>query len=244
MHVHFIQHELFEAPGAFLIWAKRKGLKTTFSKVFEYEPLPDSIDGIDILIVLGGPQNPNTTLEECPHFNVNDEISFIKKCIKNGKAVIGVCLGSQLIGHALGSEFEHSPESEIGVFPIQLTNEGSNDEMLQHFISPLFVGHWHNDMPGLTPDCKILATSEGCPRQIVAYSDRVYGFQCHLELTREVVELLIANDEDILKNNSQHRFIQEADEILNYNYTEMNNNLYLFLDKFITKLNKEKETTK
>lgn len=238
MHIHFIQHELFEAPGAFLIWAKRKELRITFSKVFDNEPLPDSIDKIDILIVLGGPQNPNTTLEECPHFNANNEISFIKKCIENDKVVIGVCLGSQLISHALNSQFAHSPEKEIGVFPIQLTKEGLQDEKLKHFSPSLLVGHWHSDMPGLTPDCKILATSEGCPRQIVSYSDKVYGFQCHLELTLEAVKLLVDHDKDI-SSNTQHRFIQNPDDIVNYDYTEMNNNLYLFLDKFITGLSVE-----
>ncbi len=52
--------------------------------------------------------------------------------------------------------------------------------MFSHFGKTLEVGHWHNDMPGLTPEAKIIAYSEGCPRQIVAYSDRVFGFQCHM----------------------------------------------------------------
>ena len=34
-----------------------------------------------------------------------------------------------------------------------------------------------------------MASSEGCPRQIVKYSDRVYGFQCHMEFDAEVIEL-------------------------------------------------------
>ena len=233
MHIHFIQHENFEAPGALLVWAKMRGYEITFSKVYEYQPLPDSIGEIDMLIVMGGPQSPETTAEECPHFNAKAEITFIQKFINEKKAVIGVCLGAQLIGNALGTKFEQSPEKEIGVFPIQLTEEGLQDEKLIHFGSSLPVGHWHSDMPGLTAESKVLATSKGCPRQIIAYSDRVYGFQCHLELTSDIIEALIANDEDLLLNNVQHRFIQKPHEIRNYDYTEMNDKLILFLDKFV-----------
>ena len=238
LRIHFIQHEAFEAPGAFLAWAEKKRCYITFSRVYESQPLPASVENIDMLIVLGGPQSPDTTREACPYFNARAEMALIQKCVAEKKAVIGVCLGAQLIGNALGAQFEHSPEKEIGVFPIHLTEEGLRDEKVLHFTSPLRVGHWHSDMPGLTPECKVLAVSEGCPRQIIAYSNRVYGFQCHLELTADMVELLVANDKDIWLNNTRHRFIQKPQEILNYDYTEMNDCLCLFMDKLSSDMNK------
>ena len=231
MNVHFIQHETFEAPGAFLEWAKQKNYTSTFSKVYENQPLPQKTDNIDLLIVMGGPQSPNTTQEECPHFNAKAEITLIQKCIQAGKAVVGVCLGAQLIGQALGAEVAHSPEKEIGVFPIHLTEYGLKDEKINHFGSTLPVGHWHSDMPGLTTNCNILATSIGCPRQIVAYSGLVYGFQCHMELTLEVVDLLIAEELDFLSNNTTYKFVQKPDAIRGYDYSEMNDKLFSFLDK-------------
>ncbi|SDC05851.1 type 1 glutamine amidotransferase [Niabella drilacis] len=231
MKVHFIQHEIFEAPGAYYGWAKERNHTITFSKVYENQPLPNTAGNIDMLVVMGGPQSPQTTNEECPHFNAKAEIALIQKTITAGKAVVGVCLGSQLIGEALGAKTENSPEKEIGVFPIQLTKDGLKDEKVNHFGSILPVGHWHSDMPGLTPESKILATSIGCPRQIIAYSNLVYGFQCHMELTPEVIELLIAEDEDFLTNSTTHKFVQKPDEIRSFDYTVMNGKLFRFLDK-------------
>jgi len=231
MLVHFIQHEVFEAPGAYLEWAKKRNHAVVFSKVHENPSLPERSENIDLLIVLGGPQNPGTTKEDCPHFDAEAEITMIRKCIDAGKPVVGVCLGAQLVGEALGAKFEHSPEREIGVFPIQLTKDGLEDEKTSHFGSVLPVGHWHSDMPGLTPQSRILATSPGCPRQIVAYSDLVYGFQCHMEFNPEVVELLIAEETDFLTNNTAHRFVQKPDEIRGFDYTEMNGKLFGFLDR-------------
>ncbi|MFC0776573.1 type 1 glutamine amidotransferase [Flavobacterium sp. HJSW_4] len=233
MNIHFIQHETYEAPGAYLNWAESRNHEITFSKVYENEALPDSANSIDMLIVMGGPQSPNTTLEECPHFNAEAEIALIQKCISAGKAVVGVCLGSQLIGEALGANFGHSPEKEIGVFPITLTGEGLTDEKINHFGKSLKVGHWHNDMPGLTKESKVLAFSKGCPIQIVSYSDLVYGFQCHMELTTEVVSLLIESETDLLAKSKKHQFIQNPQEILSHDFAEMNEKLFQFLDKLI-----------
>ncbi|MBE8727936.1 type 1 glutamine amidotransferase [Flavobacterium hungaricum] len=231
MNVHIIQHEDFEAPGAYLEWAVSRKHAVTFSKVYLGQPLPETVTNIDLLLIMGGPQSPDTTIEECPHFDAKAEIDLIQNAVKNNKAVIGVCLGSQLIGEALGASFENSPEKEIGVFPIQLTADGITDPKINHFGSELAVGHWHNDMPGLTAKSKILASSKGCPRQIISYSDLVYGFQCHMELNPEVAELLIAIDEEFLSTNTKHQFVQNPDTIRSFDFTEMNRKLFDFLDK-------------
>jgi len=180
---------------------------------------------------MGGPQSPDTTRDECAYFDATAEIALIRQAMQAGKKVLGVCLGAQLIGEAAGGHFEPSPEKEIGVFPIALTAAGLNDAALAHWGATLPVGHWHSDMPGLTPESKVLATSAACPRQIIAYADHVYGFQCHMEFTREVVELLIA-EEEAFAVRENYRFVQSPDEIRNFDYDEMNRKLYGFLDRW------------
>ncbi|HAT3903875.1 TPA: type 1 glutamine amidotransferase [Citrobacter koseri] len=231
MRVHFIVHESFEAPGAYETWARNQGHDVTYSRVYAGEVLPANAEGIDFLIVMGGPQDPAITLEECPHFDSKGEQALIASAVLAGKAVIGICLGSQLIGEALGAPFAHSPEKEIGKFPITLTEDGCKDEMFSHFAKTLEVGHWHNDMPGLTPEAKIIAFSEGCPRQIVSYSDHVFGFQCHMELTLEVVEQLIAHSEKDLSLAAEYRFVNTPAELRAHDYSEMNQVLFRFMDK-------------
>nr|WP_301336086.1 hypothetical protein [Pseudoalteromonas sp. SCSIO_11900] len=68
--------------------------------------------------------------------------------ITANKIELGVCLGSQLIGEALGAAYQPSPEKEIGKFATTLTDAGLNHPLFSHFGSELNVGHWHNDMPG------------------------------------------------------------------------------------------------
>ena len=231
MHIYFIVHEHFEAPGAYLHWAQERGYTTGWSRVYAGDPLPANADAFDMLVVLGGPQSPRTTLAECAYFDTHAEQNLIAQAIAAGRIVIGICLGSQLIGEALGAPFSHSPEKEIGKFPITLTEDGRKDEMFSHFGKTLAVGHWHNDMPGLTAETVILAKSAGCPRQIVQFSDKVFGFQCHMEFTAEAVEGLIQHSEQELAEAKGKPFIRSVEEMRGHDYREMNQKLWSFLDK-------------
>ncbi|MGK5510231.1 glutamine amidotransferase-related protein [Brevibacillus formosus] len=148
---------------------------------------------------------------------------------------MGVCLGAQLIGEALGAKYEHSPEKEIGCFPITFTDEGKSKEMFSHFGTTSVVGHWHIDMPGLTNRSKVIAYSEGCPRQIVEYQEFVYGFQCHMEFNPELINLLMKHSEPELFDDKNNRFIQLPAQLRNNDYVTMNKNLFTFLDKWMNR---------
>ncbi|WP_057490940.1 glutamine amidotransferase-related protein [Streptococcus orisasini] len=232
MRIHFIVHESFEAPGAYLAWAALRGHEVSLTKVYRYEPLPESAADFDMLIVMGGPQSPQTTKAECPYFDAAAEIALLQSAMAADKIIIGVCLGAQLLGEAYGATVEHSPEKEIGNFPISLTDAGLADVGLKAFGKGLTVGHWHGDMLGLSETAQVLAISQGCPRQIVKYSDKHYGFQCHLEFTQDLVANLLAQEADFDQTVQHHKYVQEAELIQGFDYKEMNEKLFSFLDSF------------
>lgn len=230
MKIHIIQHESFEAPAAVTKWAESKSHQIDSTRLYLNEQLPSSVDHFDLLVIMGGPQSPATTIEECPHFNAKQEIDFIRKAIEEDKAVLGVCLGAQLIGEAFGAKFDHSPNREIGVFEVSLTDAGKNDPYFSSFPPHFLVGHWHGDMPGLTESSEVLAYSKGCPRQIVRYSPKVYGFQCHFEFTPDAILEMINHCSDELEQFKHLPFIEDASTLKRHDFTEMNRYLYGFLD--------------
>ena len=166
MKIRLIQNESWCDGGSIKDWAKKNNHQLMYTKLYKYESLPNEVD-TDFLIVLGGPQNPHTTMEECPYYDASKIRALIDKYISASKIVIGFCLGSQLIGEALGAEYSHSPYQEVGYVKGTFTEEGRKDPLFSEFPNELDIGAWHNDMPGLTKDTVIIMKSEGCPRQIV-----------------------------------------------------------------------------
>lgn len=228
--IHFIIHEAFEAPAAIAVWAKQNGYQLSYSKVYQHDPLP-AVEDFDALIVMGGPQSPDTTLEECPYFNAQAEIELIRQAVEHNKHVLGVCLGAQLMGEAFGAKVERSPHKEIGVFKINLTKAATESPLFAGFPESFHVGHWHGDMPGLTEGAEVLAFSPGCPRQIVKYAPRAYGFQCHLEFNKQVIDLLIEHCGHEL--NTELPFVQSPEVLRRHDYDSMNQWLFTFLNRFM-----------
>lgn len=228
-------HESFESPAAIETWAMKKECTISYTKLYDGDSFPENCD-FDFLIVMGGPQCPTTTKEECPHFDGEQEIAFIKRAIEQNKLLLGVCLGAQFIGEALGAKFDHSPNREIGVSPLSLTDDGKKDPIFGQFPETFNVGHWHGDMPGLTSEAKILATSAGCPRQIVRYSPTIFGFQCHFEFTPEAIEAMIQNNAAELSEHKGMPYIETPEQLRDHDFGTINKLLFEFLDRFTERL--------
>lgn len=226
MKILCITHADFESPGVIESWASEREYLFKIKRPYKGEAL-SNIETYDLLILMGGPQSP-TKLEKFPY--LADEIQYIRSAIAKNKKVIGFCLGAQLIGEALGAKTLKSPEKEIGVFPISLTLEAHADPLLSNVPQYFKAIHWHNDMPGLTPDAVLLAVSEGCPHQIVRYQKNIYAFQCHLEITLEGIGALIHAVPEDLKPS---KYTQTTAELLDQDYASINQLMITILDRFI-----------
>lgn len=230
MKIHYILHADFETPRTIDEWAIERGHSTSLSRPFAGEPLP-SADEFDTLIVMGGPQSPRN-LKNAPY--LVDEIALIKSSLKESKFILGFCLGAQLIGEALGGKTEKSPNKEVGIFPIQLNSLGMVDPIFQSIPDLFDVLHWHNDMPSLPEGAKVLAASEGCPRQVIRFGEKVLGFQCHPEATIfQVKEMITHCPEDL----GFSTYTQTADDMLDRNFSAMRQIMHKILDNiFITQM--------
>lgn len=226
MNILCITHADFETPGVIGDWAKQRGYGFKICRPYQGEDCL-SAAAFDILIVMGGPQSP-LELEKDPY--LKDEMILITQAIGEDKIVLGFCLGAQLIGEALGGKTTRSPEKEVGVYPLSLTEEGLNDPLLGGFPKSFPSIHWHNDMPGETKDSVILAFSQGCPRQALRYAPKVYGFQCHLEITKEGIQDMIRACPGDLKPS---QFTQTPDELLGQDYSTINQLMIRILDRLV-----------
>lgn len=226
MKILCITHADFETPGVIIDWALMHNHDMKVSKPYLGENCLNN-QNYGFLIVMGGPQSP-LKVDEFPY--LTQEITLIKQAIKEDKIILGFCLGAQLIGEALGAKTERSPEKEVGVYPITLTAEGLQDPLLAGFPKTFPVIHWHNDMPGQTANSVLLASSLGCPRQMIRYAKKIYGFQCHLEIPLEGIEEMIAACPEDLNPS---KFTQSKDELLKQDYFSIHQTMFKILDRLV-----------
>jgi GMP synthase (glutamine-hydrolysing) len=223
MKMLFVTHATFEKPGCIETWAKKHGYETEEVCPYKGEKLPD-INEYDFLVVMGGPQSP-LEIEKDPY--LMDEINLIKQAITKHKRIIGVCLGAQLIAEALGAKTERSPHREIGMYLVEQLEEAKFDPVFGQFPEKYDVMHWHSDMPGIPAGATLLAKSEGCPRQIFRYGDRIYGFQCHFELTKELVLGMIEHCPNDLRAGT---YVRSVEELTYADYSQINLKMEKVLD--------------
>lgn len=224
MKISCLMHVDFEGPGAIASWAKDRGYSLQIIKPYREEALPD-LSEFDLLIIMGGPQSAND-----PHLYLDREKDLIQRSIESQKGVLGFCLGAQLMGAALGVPSLRSPEKEVGVYSVFLTPAGQKDPLLMELPSEFPAIHWHNDMPGLPEGAIILAESAGCPRQIIRFAPKAYGFQCHLEITQPGMgELIEAIPGDLIPSP----FIQPQEILLDQDFEKIHQTLVAILDRFV-----------
>lgn len=224
MKIHALLHASFESVGCIESWAFHNNHSLSCTNTYLNEPLPD-INTFDFLIIMGGPQSPR---EQNIYPYLTKEINLIKSSIDANKLILGFCLGAQLIAEALGATTPRSPEKEVGIWPITLTDEGKKDTLFKSFDNSFNVIHWHNDMPGIPKGAVLLASSAGCPHQAFRYMDRVYGLQFHMEITQDNAKTMCFHCADDLKPS---KFTQSKEDLLNSDFSSINQKMNLILDR-------------
>ena len=203
MRAHILQHVPFEGPGSIDAWLKKRDAQVTCTRFFETADLPDPTS-LDLLIALGGPMSVNDE-EEYPWLAA--EKRFIAQAVASGKAVLGICLGAQLIASAMGARVYPGPEKEIGWLPVFAVEQPPDNFA---FPTSILAFHWHGETFDLPDGAKLLASSPGCRHQAFQLGARTIGLQFHLETTPASADAIIANCRHELVPN---RFVQSEEQL-------------------------------
>lgn len=186
MKVHVFQHAPFEDLGSIRFWLDQRGAEISYTRFFAEEPVP-VLDGIDMLIAMGGPMSVNDEAE-LPW--LKDEKVAVRDAIARDIPVLGVCLGAQLIARALGARVYRNRVKEIGWFPVQApAHSGSSFG----FPSECTVFHWHGETFDLPQGATLLARSVACEHQAFQLKQNVIGLQFHLEMTPDSALAIVEN---------------------------------------------------
>ncbi len=142
------------------------------------EPLPTEITGHDAMVVLGGGQNALAD-DEYPYFPAL--LDLTRRFAAEDRAVLGICLGSQLIARAFGAESRIGGAEEFGWQYVALTPEAGDDAVLAGLPREFPIFQWHDDHFSLPASATRLAGNAVAENQAYRIGRAVYGFQFHFE---------------------------------------------------------------
>jgi GMP synthase (glutamine-hydrolysing) len=183
MRVLAFRHAEFESLGRIEAVLAARGIAFDYADLYRPgSPLP-ALDRYAGLIFMGGPMSVNDGLDY-----LEWESRAIAQAMARGQAVLGVCLGAQLIAKTLGARVYSNGQKEVGWFDIHFTEEAVKDPLFRALAGPETVFHWHGETYELPDGAVRLAWSDACRQQAFRHGDRAWGLQFHLEVTPAMVE--------------------------------------------------------
>ena len=182
MRVHVLQHVEFEGLGSIAAWLRQQHARVSYTHFFAGDALPDSLD-FDLLIVLGGPMSVHDTAQ-FPWLRAEQQ--FLRLAMQQQIAILGICLGAQLLATALGARVENNAEVEIGWLAVEC-----HAAVPFKFPTSLSVLHWHGETFALPSQALSFASSARCRNQAFQIGTNIIGLQFHLEANAATVAQLL-----------------------------------------------------
>jgi len=186
MHIHCLKNVATEGLGLIESWAAKWGHSIGYSNCYENPEYPD-LNRVDLLVIAGGPMGVN---DETDYPWLTQEKAFLKSALEQDVAILGICLGAQLLAHLLGARVYPNAHQEIGWMPVMQTGESHPNSPFATLPNEFEVMHWHGDTYELPEGAMSLAWSQACDNQAFLYGDRVFGLQFHIELTQQNLQQL------------------------------------------------------
>lgn len=148
------------------------------------ETLPADAGGHDAMVMLGGGQN---ALDDdlSPYFP--QLIELARDFVGKDKAVLGVCLGSQLLARAFGGDNRIGGATEFGWHGVALTQDAQDDPVFAELPERFPIFQWHDDTFTLPKGAVRLASSAVAGNQAFRVGRAGYGVQFHFEADRALV---------------------------------------------------------
>jgi GMP synthase-like glutamine amidotransferase len=156
------------------------------------------------------------------------ELDLLKRAVLIDRAVLGICLGAQLLANAAGAKVHPNtrpgakpedppvPVPELGWGPASFPFPGGTEPIVMGMHDGMQVFHWHFDtfeLPRLPAPANaapppappppsgnaLLSSSPLCRNQAFRFKNRLFGFQYHVELTPEGIAAILSADAENLR---------------------------------------------
>jgi GMP synthase-like glutamine amidotransferase len=182
-------------------WLSEAGLALVTVRPHAGDAVPDSLEGYDALVVLGGEQDAFPDADGVPGAPWFPALEgLLRKAVRDRVPTLGVCLGGQLLATAHGGVVERSPAGpEVGPALVGKRDAAELDPLFARVPLAPDVLQWHRDeITELPLGAVLLAASTRYPHQAFRLGERAWGLQFHIECDTDMIADWVSDSRDEL----------------------------------------------
>lgn len=122
------------------------------------------------------------------------EVELMRDAVAGGVPLLGVCLGGQLLAHALGGHVEAMPHRTIEWAAVERLPGAEDDPLVSPLDGVVRALHWNEDCFTVPDGAVELLTRAGPGGEAFRYGDSAWGIQFHPEVDAAALEAWYAED--------------------------------------------------
>ena len=194
-----------EGKGYFADWLDAQGLSWQLVALDEGAPVPSDPRAFAGIGLMGGPMSVNDGFAWSAPLS-----ALLRAAVAREIPVLGHCLGGQLLAQALGAPVTRAAVAEIGWLDVEVCDVPAQRNWFGGRAA-FTTFQWHYDAFALPAGATPVLTNAFNANQAYVVAGRHIGFQCHIEMTRALVDTWLATGAQELPAKSSPAVHSAAD---------------------------------
>jgi GMP synthase-like glutamine amidotransferase len=173
------------------------------------DPLPAPGEA-DAILSLGGDQS----VRDVDRYDyLVAEAELLREEAERGTPILGVCLGGQLLAHALGGSVERLPVRMVTWAEVEKLPAAEGDPVVGGLPNPVRALHWNEDGFSIPPDAVELLTRAGGGGEAFRWRDNAWGIQFHPEADADALNGWYTDVDWLTEAGVEETAAREADRL-------------------------------